>query len=72
MVQLLGVPAAQAFLDALTRSDEDRADLVRRLYAREDARWLAEVLIEIEEDPDDLTRIRLIADLREALNHPRP
>ena len=69
IVQLLGLPAAQAFLDVLTRSDEDRADVVRRLFAREDARWLAEVLMDIEEEPDDLTRMRLIAELQEALNH---
>jgi hypothetical protein len=31
-----------------------------RLSQREDATWLAEVLIEIETDPDDITRLRLI------------
>jgi hypothetical protein len=37
-------------LDVLTRSDTDRAALIGRLYQREDAAWLAELLVDMEED----------------------
>jgi hypothetical protein len=35
-----------------------------RLHLREDAAWLAELLIEIESNPDDLTRLELIGALQ--------
>jgi hypothetical protein len=35
-----------------------------------DAAWLAELLTEIESDPDDITRLRLIHALREVLGAP--
>jgi hypothetical protein len=54
-------------LAALTRSEENRAALIGRLSQREDATWLAELLIEIETDPDDITRLRLIDGLERAL-----
>jgi hypothetical protein len=60
----LGELAAQELLDVLTRSDADRAPLIGRLHGREDAAWLAELLIEIESDPDDLTRLKLIGAAR--------
>ncbi|MDP9330002.1 MAG: hypothetical protein M3P11_05090 [Actinomycetota bacterium] len=53
----LGEPAARELLDVLTRSDVDRAALIGRLHQRVDARWLAEVLMELESDPDDITRM---------------
>lgn len=67
VVYSLGEPAAQELLEALERSEEERAALIGRLYARDEARWLAELLIEIEEDPDDLVRLNLIAALRRGL-----
>ena len=51
----------------LTRSEEDRAALIGRLSQRDDTTWLAELLLEIETDPDDITRLRLIDGLDEAL-----
>jgi predicted GNAT family N-acyltransferase len=64
VVYSLGEPAAQELLETLERSEEERAALIGRLYARDEARWLAELLIEIEKDPDDLVRLNLIAALR--------
>jgi hypothetical protein len=60
---MLGEGAARELLDVLKRSPQDRAALIGRLYGRSDARWLAEALIDVEEDPDDLVRLRLIAEL---------
>ena len=37
---------------------------IGRLYARADARWLAELLTDIESDPDDITRLQIIEALR--------
>jgi hypothetical protein len=68
IVNTLGEPAALELLDVLTRSEADRAALTVRLYRREDARWLAEVLIDIETDPDDITRMRLADGLRRVLS----
>jgi hypothetical protein len=52
-------PAARELLDVLNRSDADRAALIGRLYARADARWLAELLIDIDIDSDDITRMHI-------------
>jgi hypothetical protein len=41
---------ARELLDVLTRPDADRAALIGRLHQREDAAWLAELLIDLEED----------------------
>ena len=54
---------AKARPDVLKRSPEDRAALIERLYGRSDALWLAEALMDIEEEPDDLVRLRLIVEL---------
>jgi hypothetical protein len=45
-------------------SKADRAGLIGRLSQREDAAWLAELLIEIESDPDDITLPQIIEALR--------
>jgi len=45
--------------------EPERAALIGRLYARGEV--LADVLADIETDPDDLVRLRLIAALREVL-----
>lgn len=66
IVDALGEPAAHELLDVLTRSDADRAALIGRLHQREDAAWLAELLIDIESDPDDITRLQVIEALRRA------
>jgi hypothetical protein len=68
IVGVLGLPGARELLDVLTRSPENRAALIGRLYSREDATWLAEVLTETESDPDDLSRIQLIEALRRAVD----
>lgn len=60
VVAILGDPAARELLDVLTCSEEERARLIGRLSARDDMTDLAEALIEVESDPDDLTRLRLI------------
>jgi hypothetical protein len=51
----------------LTRSDADRADLIGRLHQHNDAAWLAELLMDIESDPNDITRMQIIEGLRGAL-----
>ena len=51
----------------LTRTEADRAALIDRLSQREDARWLAEMLIDIESDPEDITRLQMIGALRRTL-----
>jgi hypothetical protein len=43
VIAALGEPAARELLDVLERPDADRAALIGRLYARDDARWLAEL-----------------------------
>jgi hypothetical protein len=45
-----------------------RPALIGRLSQRDDTTWLAELLIEIETDPEDLTRPRLIDELQQALD----
>jgi hypothetical protein len=66
-VAALGEPAARELLEVVTRPEADRAALIGRLHLRDDAAWLAELLIEIESDPDDLTRLELIRALQEIL-----
>jgi hypothetical protein len=63
VVRQLGEGAARELLDVLKRTPQDRAALIGRLYGRSDGRWLAEALMDIEEDPDDLVRLRLISEL---------
>jgi hypothetical protein len=68
IVAALGEGASRELLDAITRSVEDRVSLIGRLSQRDDATWLAELLSEIESDPQDITRLRLIDALEEELN----
>jgi hypothetical protein len=67
VVAILGEPAAREFLDVLTRPEAARAEVIGRLYSRADTTELAEALIELESDPDDLSRLRLIDELERAL-----
>jgi hypothetical protein len=48
----------------LTRSEADRAALIGRLHDRDAARWLAEVLIDLE--VDEMARLQLVDGLRRA------
>jgi hypothetical protein len=46
-------------LDVLERSDVDRAALIGRLPARDDAEWLAELLMDLEDDVRQMARLRM-------------
>jgi hypothetical protein len=48
----------------LERSDADRAALIGRLHVRDDARWLAELLVDLEDDVGEIARLQLIYELR--------
>jgi hypothetical protein len=63
VVAALGEAGARELLDVLTRSEADRAALIGRLSLRADAEWLAELLIDLEED--EPARLHLVAALRE-------
>jgi hypothetical protein len=67
IVAALGEPAARELLDVLTRPDASRAALIGRLHLREDVAWLAELLMDIETDPDDITRMQIVEALRRTL-----
>jgi hypothetical protein len=58
----VGEAVAGELLDALTRSEADRAALIDRLSLRADAEWLAELLIDLE--GDESARLLLVAALR--------
>lgn len=47
--------------------DADRAALIGGLHQREDAGWLAELLRDIEADPEGITRLQVVEALRRAL-----
>lgn len=64
VVAALGEPAARELLEILDRSDADRAALIGRLQLRDDARWLAELLIDLEDDVGEIARLRLAEALR--------
>jgi hypothetical protein len=68
VVVVLGEPAARELLEALERSDADRAALTGRLHLRDDAAWLAELLIDLEDDVGEkIARVRLVEELRRTL-----
>jgi hypothetical protein len=58
-------------LEILERSDADRAALIGRLHARDDAEWLAELLIDLEDDVGEIARLRLTEGLRDVLGRAR-
>jgi hypothetical protein len=58
----LGETGALELLDVLTRPDADRAALIGRLSLRADGEWLAELLIDLEED--EPARLRFVEALR--------
>ncbi len=68
IVAALGEPAAREMLGVLASRDEaGRAALIGRLYQRDDTTWLAALLMDIESDPDDITRLQIIEALKRAL-----
>jgi hypothetical protein len=50
LLATVGEAGARELLDVLTRPDADRTALIGRLSQRADAEWLAELLIDLEED----------------------
>lgn len=60
----LDEPAARELLEVLVRSDEARAALIGRLHTRDDAQWLAELLIDLETEEGEIARLRLVDALR--------
>jgi hypothetical protein len=67
VVAALGEPGARELLDVLQRSDVDRAALIGRLHVRDDAAWLAELLMDLEDDVGEIARLRLVDEIRRAL-----
>jgi hypothetical protein len=67
VVAALGEPAARELLEVLERPDADRAALIARLHAREDATWLAELLMDLEDEVGEVARLRLVDGLRRAV-----
>lgn len=65
----LSEPAARELLEILERSDADRAALIGRLHVRDDAAWLAELLIDLEDDVGEIARLRLVDGLRRTLRN---
>jgi hypothetical protein len=49
------------------RSDADWAALIGRLHVRDDARWLAELLMDLGGDVGEIARLLLIEELRGSL-----
>ena len=68
VVAALGEPAARELLEVLERSDADRAALIGRLHVRDDAAWLAELLMDLEDDVGEVARLRLVDGLSRILN----
>jgi hypothetical protein len=54
----------------LERSDADQAALIGRLHVRDDAAWLAELLMDLEDDVGEIARLRLVDSLRRTLADP--
>jgi hypothetical protein len=68
IVAALGEPASRELLGVLaSRDDAGRAALIGRLYQRDGTTWLAELLMDIESDPDDITRLQIVEALLRTL-----
>jgi hypothetical protein len=67
VVAAVGEGAARELLEALERSDDERAALIGRPHARDDAQWLADLLIDLEDDVGEIVRLRLVEELRRLL-----
>jgi hypothetical protein len=70
VIAALGEPAARELLEVLERSDADRAALIGRLHVRDDAAWLAELLMDLEDDVGEIARLRLVESLRREVGDP--
>lgn len=70
VVAALGPAAAGELLEVLERSDADRAALIGRLQVRDDAAWLAEPLIDLEDEVGEIDRLRLVEALRREVGDP--
>lgn len=67
IADVLGDANARELLQVLELPDEERLDLIAHLYQRDDGQALAEILSELELDPDDPTRLRLMGGLQAVL-----
>ena len=67
IIATIGEPAARGLLDVLTRPEPERAALIGRLSQYEGATGLARLLIDMESDPEDITRLQVVEALRQAL-----
>jgi hypothetical protein len=67
IIAAFGELASRELLDVLTRSEANRAALIGRLAQRDDAAWLAELLIDSEPDADGITRLQVLEALRRTL-----
>jgi hypothetical protein len=67
MTAALGEGGARELLEVLERSDADRAQLIGRLYVRDDAAWLAGLLMDLEDDVGEIARLRHVEALRSHL-----
>lgn len=65
LIRAVGRGGAAELLDAITRAEADRAALIGRLSSRDDAQWLAKILIDLE--TDQVARLQLAEGLRLAL-----
>ena len=62
IINAVGRGGAAELLDAITRAEADRAALIGRLSSRDDAQWLAEILIDLE--TDEVARLQVVEGLR--------
>ena len=67
IVEVIGPGAAQELLDVLRRPEKERAAVIGRFFTHENASTLAEALTDVESDPGDITRLRLIDALERAV-----
>ena len=67
VVAALGDPAARELLEVLERSDAERAALIGRLHVRDEVAWLAELLMDLEDDLGEVARLRLVDELHRSL-----
>jgi hypothetical protein len=65
IIGAIGEPRRALAARRADTSDADRAALIGRLHLREDAAWLTELLIDIEDD--ELVRWQLVNALRRVL-----
>ena len=67
IVDILGPGASRELLDAITKSEEDRAAPIGRLWVREDTIWLAELLTDLE--TDEAVRLQVAEGIKRVLPH---